>query len=548
MKNKLFFLTAIIIAFSQNIKAQHINFERRLVEPNIGAISDNTYKVKVADFNKDGKLDIIFSTDANDNHFGYYINNGDYDFQFNNISDMLSSDVAIGDLDKDDDIDAVIVRKDYNNNVVVMYKNDGNGVFGNETVIYPDIKNAWHIDVADMNGDNNPDIILRLRENSEIVWLENDGTANFSTQHPIYIDTTNPYLETFSYADADNDGDIDIFIRFIIDDVHKIAWLENDGSGNFSEKKYITNENNESSYMDFYITDLDGDGNKDILTFIRSKSDIVWYKNDGSGNFGEEILIYDYFSEPKKIYATDIDADGDEDIFVYSAPDNVTKWFPNYGQAQFPVKLNATDFFDKLSTMCSGDLDNDGDLELILGSSDTGDAIEYLIPKPCEISNPDNIQGTTTVDTTQTYEYQVNNQSGDIASWYVTNNGKFISNNNYVKWKEIGTGSVCVVFSHNDECSSDMYCIDVNVTATGINELTKENDIVLNPNPAKNKLQLTFNNQQLNSKNIIIYNVFGQIVKQFKTDKKQLSIDISDLQNGVYFLKTGNISKKFIVE
>ncbi len=103
------------------------------------------------------------------------------------------------------------------------------------------------------------------------------------------------------------------------------------------------------------------------------------------------------------------------------------------------------------------------------------------------------------------------------------------------------------ITQRNDVENPNMGCYSDNFI-NGVAYNKKDNNINIYPNPAKNKLQLTFNNQLLNSKNIIIYNVFGQIVKQLNTDKKQLSIDISDLQNGVYFLKTGNISKKFIVE
>jgi hypothetical protein len=74
----------------------------------------------------------------------------------------------------------------------------------------------------------------------------------------------------------------------------------------------------------------------------------------------------------------------------------------------------------------------------------------------------------------------------------------------------------------------------------------KTNNINLYPNPAKNNLQLVINNEQLNNK-VVIYNIYGQTVKQLTINNKQLIIDISCLQDGVYFIKTGSVTKKFIV-
>ncbi len=73
------------------------------------------------------------------------------------------------------------------------------------------------------------------------------------------------------------------------------------------------------------------------------------------------------------------------------------------------------------------------------------------------------------------------------------------------------------------------------------------NNVNIYPNPAKNILQLELNNEHIN-KNIIIYNVFGLVVKQLKANNKQTIINISDLQSGIYFLKVDKVIKKIIIK
>ena len=77
---------------------------------------------------------------------------------------------------------------------------------------------------------------------------------------------------------------------------------------------------------------------------------------------------------------------------------------------------------------------------------------------------------------------------------------------------------------------------------TGIEGIVTENSIEVYPNPAKEKLTIKAENE------ISIFNNKGQIVKVIKNIKGTKEIDISDLQSGIYYIKTGDVTKKLIVE
>ena len=76
-------------------------------------------------------------------------------------------------------------------------------------------------------------------------------------------------------------------------------------------------------------------------------------------------------------------------------------------------------------------------------------------------------------------------------------------------------------------------------------------EISIFPNPAKSALTIQFSEYN-NSESIQILNVQGQLVKQVKLELNHNnisnSIDVSDLASGLYILKAGNISTRFVKE
>jgi len=79
---------------------------------------------------------------------------------------------------------------------------------------------------------------------------------------------------------------------------------------------------------------------------------------------------------------------------------------------------------------------------------------------------------------------------------------------------------------------------------TSIVENNFKKEIVLYPNPAKDKLNLKWNST--NTISITIYNALGQELSTTFLSKQDDSIDISNLQNGLYFLKVSDGNKTWI--
>jgi hypothetical protein len=95
----------------------------------------------------------------------------------------------------------------------------------------------------------------------------------------------------------------------------KIAWYENDGQQHFTSHT-ITNSANDARSV--YATDMDGDGDMDVLSASWYDNKIAWYENDGQQNFTPH-TITTLADGAQSVYAADVDGDGDMDVLSASS-------------------------------------------------------------------------------------------------------------------------------------------------------------------------------------------------------------------------------------
>jgi uncharacterized repeat protein (TIGR01451 family) len=252
----------------------------------------------------------------------------------------------------------VISASQYDSKIAWYENLDGLGDFGIQQVISTDGNFATCVFAVDFDNDGDIDILSSSVGDNEISWYKNiDGLGNFVAQPKIAsgIDAIEPW-SVFS-TDIDNDGDIDVLSASREDD--KIAWYENtDGLGSFGSQQIIATD--ADGAFDVFAADIDGDGDMDVLsTSYYSSGEILWYENiDGEGNFSSKKIITSNSSSV--VFASDVDGDGDMDVVSSSG------WFENTdGLGNFSSKqtFTLTSFAGFSAT--SADLDNDGDMDMI---------------------------------------------------------------------------------------------------------------------------------------------------------------------------------------
>ena len=97
---------------------------------------------------------------------------------------------------------------------------------------------------------------------------------------------------------------------------------------------------------DVYAVDIDGDGDIDVLSSYNNAGGVVaWYENNGSQSFTAHTLPTNNGTEvPNSVYAIDMDKDGDVDVVSGTSSYGRVLWFENDGSGNFTTKEVTTKY------------------------------------------------------------------------------------------------------------------------------------------------------------------------------------------------------------
>ncbi len=186
--------------------------------------------------------------------------------------------------------------------------------FGEEHIIVESTSGFVHVHSGDLDGDGDMDIVIA--KYSILMWVENLGDGSFSTPDTIINEQRS--MQSVFLSDLDEDNDLDIITESNSTNPNdQVVWFQNDGEGNFSSKMIISSSI-ESGHCVF-ATDIDGDGDNDVLSASVYDDKIAWYRNEGGGIFSSQIIISSTTNGASTVYASDIDGDGDNDVIAGGA-------------------------------------------------------------------------------------------------------------------------------------------------------------------------------------------------------------------------------------
>lgn len=320
----------------------------------------------LGDVDGDGDPDLL-SAEPRTNRVQWF-RNADVPAQFIaaqslNVADVLSPvEVATADLDGDGDEDLVTVISDYSG-AVIWYENlDGRGEFEmRQTVSVPQ---ARYIFPQDLDGDDDVDLAFGSRSAS-LGWLENrDGRGTFGTQVRTIFDD----YRTGRFADLDADGDVDLVATQ--NENGPIFVYANDGQGNFRSSRQVPRPDQREDIGQLSLADIDGDGDQDLVVGARTIGQaITWHANlDRNGTFGGANPISTTSSRPTVLRTTDLDGDGDQDVVYSDGSTEQILWHENLdGRGKFAVASPVAEVGRFVLSMVIADIDHDGDEDLALG-------------------------------------------------------------------------------------------------------------------------------------------------------------------------------------
>ncbi len=243
-------------------------------------LNDPVY-IATGDFDNNGWIDIATITQTDGEVFWYPNTNGSFNQRI-----MLDSGIFFGnalvaaDFDSDGVDDLVVIGQ----HSIDLFLNDGMGNFTKEHILTtstsPNVLDCLYIEVADMNGNGIPDVVVGETIGGVIYF--NDGTGNFTPQ----VFTNEGFITTALHVfDTNNDGALDVVLRYSTNDVYLYL---NDGTGTMNSSGVLFNA---PAINSMASVDVDGDGFLDVYTSYDQKARVHY--NDGNSGFSNSAVVYE---------------------------------------------------------------------------------------------------------------------------------------------------------------------------------------------------------------------------------------------------------------
>lgn len=327
----------------------------------IHADARSTRSIHLEDIDNDGDLDAITADSSSTN--AVYLNNGSSNPFSNSIrqnigTSQVTQASAIGDLDKDGDIDQVETNFGQVSRLYLNTSSTNPFQDVSETDLTADTFGSTVSESADFNRDGNLDVVLGTFSTEEIKIYLGNGDGTFGASANVSADTDNN--QDFEIVDLDNDGNLDLIVAN--EDQTNKYYLGN-GDGTFAAGVEITADADSSQSID--SGDLDGDGDLDLVVSNRFEVNKV-YLNDGVAPFFETSanVSADNDQSYKGILA-DMNRDGNLDYVIGAGINVQNRLHLGNGDGTFAASTFIDNTSKNTATILVRDIEGDGDLDVI---------------------------------------------------------------------------------------------------------------------------------------------------------------------------------------
>jgi len=375
--NALMALIALFFAFS-TLQAQ-IGWTEKIIDPQF----DGAWGLSVYDMDGDGDIDLVGCA-KNYDDVAWYENDGEQYFAKHIIDGDFNGANCVKaiDIDSDGDIDVLGTADGPGyDGLISWWENDGDMNFTPHSISSAFEYTHW-ADAADIDGDDDIDIVAVATWGHFVTWWENDGEENF-TEHTIASNFRYPYF--VSAIDLDNDDDMDLMVGAAYEE---LTWFENSGDQVFAPHSISSLDSCFTTSI--AVADMDDDGDLDVLATELWRDDVYWFVNDGSQNFYMLIIDYNY-NGAYSVEAADIDNDGDMDAIGAAWDDDAISWWEHNENDTF-TRHDLTNSFSYARRAIPVDMDGDGALDIV-GTGERADKICWwesdLVTSIADHANPE---------------------------------------------------------------------------------------------------------------------------------------------------------------
>ncbi len=331
------------------------------------AISQNPAALVAADFNGDGKTDVVAATQLGDisvllgTGFGRFVSATSF------ASGKGSNYVVAHDLNGDGKLDVAVVNELSNTVSILLGK--GNGSFASKIDI-PVGHKPFSVTVGDLNGDHKPDLVVANNghfsdDPGNISILLGNGDGTFQPAKNITVGNIPVFT---AVADFNNDGKQDLAVANFVDNT--VSILRGNGDGSFGAPTTIAFPAF-SQVLQVFAADVDGDHNQDLI--VGGGTSVWIVKGNGFGSFGQPQMVHTGFTG--EVVVSDFNGDHTPDLGIIGLTQDSSTFEVDVllgnGNGTFRTSASVPFFGSFATEVIAADFNGDGKMDLAVTGLNT---------------------------------------------------------------------------------------------------------------------------------------------------------------------------------
>ena len=226
------------------------------------------------------------------------------------VTTEFSQSVRMADLNKDGHIDFVGGRFD---NQISIVLGVGDGTFGAADIYYVS-GNPKDVEVADMDGDGNLDVIIAVMDIDQVWIYPGNGDGTLDDGNIVAI-TTKENPSSIAIADIDKDLDLDMVVGRITENSPdtQVFLMQTALSFTFEQPAKSLNTIDLKHGADIALADINKDQNIDFIYGQTDSDEVEVWLGSGDGTFLKQAGYPTGFN-PHVVIVEDLDGDENLDI------------------------------------------------------------------------------------------------------------------------------------------------------------------------------------------------------------------------------------------